>query len=117
MRGSLRSKGVAVEVHDDHLPLDAPDEDWIALVGREGWVAVTKDKRIRYRASEYGSIEEHLARVLVLRTSNAKGPDIGRMLASSIDRIARFAAKTPAPFLAGIYGDGTLKRFESPFSR
>ena len=103
-------------MHDDHLPLDAPDEDWIALVGRNGWVAVTKDKRIRYRAGEYRSIEEHSARVLVLRMSNAKGPDIGRVLASSIDRIAHFAAKTPAPFLAGIYGDGRLKQFDSPFS-
>ena len=30
----LRSEGIKVEVHDDHLPADAPDEDWLALVGR-----------------------------------------------------------------------------------
>ena len=47
----LRAEGMAVEVHDDHLPLDAPDEDWIALVGRKGWVAITKYRNVRYRAA------------------------------------------------------------------
>lgn len=30
----LRSEGLNVEIHDDHLPLDAPDEEWLKLVGR-----------------------------------------------------------------------------------
>ncbi len=40
VRSRLVSVGVSVEVHDDHLPQDAPDEDWIALVGQRGWFAV-----------------------------------------------------------------------------
>ena len=52
----LRDAGIAVEVHDDHLPQDAPAEDWIALVGRKGWVAITKDKNVRYRVAELESI-------------------------------------------------------------
>ena len=46
---SFRSLGMKVEVHDDHLLPDAPDEDWIALVGKEGWFSLTKDKNIRHR--------------------------------------------------------------------
>ena len=78
---------------------------------------MTKDNRIRYRAGEYGSIERHSARVLVLRMKDAKGPDIAKILASSVDRIAHFVAKTLAPFLAGMYRDGALKRFDNPFSK
>lgn len=105
----LRSAGISVEVHDDHLPLDAPDEQWIELVGRNGWVAVTKDEHLRYRASEYYSIQEHSAGVIVIRMRDATGPAIGEMLTKAIDRIARFAIETQPPFLAKIYANGTLR--------
>ena len=101
-----------VEVHDDHLPLDAPDEDWIALVGRRGWVAITKDRNVRYRTAELEAIREHSARVMVVRMKNATGSDIADMLARGRRRIARFVARTPAPFLAGIYVSGAVKAYE-----
>ena len=108
----LRSEGMAVEVHDDHLALDAPDEAWIALVGRMGWVAITKDRNVRYRAAELGAIRRHSARIIVIRMKNATGPDIAELLVSGRHRIARFAAKRPAPFVAGIHGSGRVKAYE-----
>lgn len=108
----LRSEGMKVEIHDDHLPPDAPDEEWIALVGRKGWVAVTKDKNVRYRAAELVSIKRHSARVLVVRTKNATGPDIATLLVAGRRRIARLARNTPAPFVAGITGSGQVKKYE-----
>ena len=108
----LRAEGMAVEVHDDHLPQDAPDEEWIALVGRMGWVAVTKDKNVRYRSPELESIRSHSARVIVIRMRNATGPDNAALLVKGRHRIARFAARTPPPFVAGLYGNGTLKAYE-----
>ena len=108
----LRDDGMAVEVHDDHLPPDAPDEDWIALVGREGWVAVTKDKNVRYRTAELEAIREHSARVLVIRMKNATGSDIADVLAKGRRRIARFTARTPAPFIAGIQKSGAVSAYK-----
>ena len=35
---ALRAAGSSVELHDDHLAPDAPDEDWIALVGTNAWL-------------------------------------------------------------------------------
>ena len=100
-----------MEVHDDHLASAAPDEEWIALVGRKGWVAVTKDKNIRYRATELDSIRRHSARVVVIRMKSATGPDIAELLVAGRRRIARFAAGTPAPFVAGLYRDGSVKAY------
>ena len=107
----LRSEGMAVEVHDDHLPQDAPDEEWIALVGRRGWVAITKDRNVRYRAAEHEAVRRHAARVIVIRMKNATGADIAELLVKGRRRIARFAAKTPPPFVAGIYASGTVKAY------
>ena len=38
---ALRSIGVRVEVHDDHLPVDAPDEVWVMLVGQYKQITLT----------------------------------------------------------------------------
>lgn len=108
----LRSEGIWVEVHDDHLPLDAPDEEWIALVGRRGWLAITKDKNVRYRTAELEAIRRHSARVIVIRMKNATGSEIAEVLVKGRQRMARFASKTPAPFVAGIYKSGTVKDYE-----
>ena len=108
----LRAVGMAVEVHDDHLPQDAPDEDWIALVGRKNWVAITKDRGVRYRTAELQAIRRHSARVIVIRMKNATGWDIAELLVKARRRIARFAAKTAPQFVAGIYGSGMVKAYE-----
>lgn len=109
---ALRNAGISVEVHDDHLPANAPDEDWIALVAEKGWVALTKDKNIRYRYSEIESIKEHKARVLVIRAKNTTGEDIANLLLDSINRIRRFLNKTDAPFVAGIDRSGKVSSYD-----
>ena len=105
----LRSAGMKVEVHDNHLPPDAPDEDWLALVGRMGWVALTKDKNIRYRTAELESIRRNAARIIVIRAKNATGSDIAELLVKGKRRIARFVAKTVAPFVAAIDGSSRIR--------
>lgn len=99
---ALRSSGASVEAHDDHLSPTAADEDWIALVAKNSWLAVTKDRNIRYRAGELAAIKEHGAMVLVVRAANASGGDIADILVKSQKRIARFVKKHKPPFVARI---------------
>ena len=105
----LRSEGMRVEVHDNHLQPDAPDEDWITLVGRMGWVALTKDKNIRYRTAEIASIRKNAARIMVIRARDATGPEIAEILVKGRHRIARFVENTPAPFVAAIYRGSRIR--------
>ena len=109
---ALRASGIAVEVHDDHLAANAPDEEWIALVGRKQWLAVTKDKNIRYRAAELEAVKEHDAKVLVVRAKNATGQDIADILIKASARIQRFAHKHSAPFVAGIDRSGRVSLYD-----
>jgi predicted nuclease of predicted toxin-antitoxin system len=44
----LRKAGARVEVHDDHLPQNARDEEWLTYAGQRHWAVITKDDRIRY---------------------------------------------------------------------
>ena len=69
-------------------------------------------KNVRYRTAELEVIRKHSARVIVIRMKNATGSDIANVLVKGRRRIARFAAKTPAPFVAGIHKSGTVKAYE-----
>ena len=108
---ALRASGARVEVHDDHLNQDAPDEEWIALVGVRGWVAVTKDKNVRFRTAEIEAIKRYGARVLVLCAKNATGPDMANILVDARRRLERFVSSTAAPFVAGIVRSGKITNY------
>ena len=98
-------------MRDDHLSSAAPDEDWIALVGRKNWLAITKDRNIRYRTAELDAIRKHLARVIVIRMKNVTGPEVAEVLVKDRCRIVRFAMVTHPSFVAGIYASSTVKAF------
>ena len=111
VRTALRKAGELVEIHDDHLPLDAPDEDWIHLVARENWIAITKDKNIRYRAWERRAIKQYRARVFVITAKNLTGDEIGELLVRRLKKIKDFIEKHEAPFLAGITRGSDITKY------
>lgn len=55
----LRALGWIVHTVHDHFANegeDTSDEEWITYGVTHGWVMLTKDKRIRYRAEEIGAL-------------------------------------------------------------
>ena len=98
-------------MHDHHLPIDSPDEDWIALVGQRNWIALTKDKNIRYRHGEIEVIKKHRARVLVIRAKNATGEEIAEILIKFAGRISSFARRSGSPFIAGLDRSGSITTY------
>ena len=109
--GALRDAGHQVEIHDDHLPVDAPDEHWIRLVSSRGWIGLTKDKQIRYRTAEISAIKEYGARVIVIRAKNQTGPEIAEILVKYYSRIQRFVTRESVPFIAGINRSGAISHY------
>lgn len=108
---ALRAAGERVEIHDDYLSPDAPDEEWIRLVGRRGWIAITKDKNIRYRQWEREAIVRYKARIFVIRAKNVTADAIGVVLIKARNRIKRYADGHAPPFVAAIYRDGGVKTY------
>jgi hypothetical protein len=62
----LREAGVRVEQHDDHFAPDTLDEEWIGEVGRRGWIAITRDARIRYSPLALSVLMESGTQLFVL---------------------------------------------------
>lgn len=100
MPQALRDAGELVEIHDDHFPQGALDAEWLPEVGRRGWVLLTKDREIRYRAAEREALLSAGVRAFVLRTRGLSGPENAQILVRALPRMVRFCTGNPAPFIA-----------------
>ena len=105
----LREQGHVVHLIAEHYPDDAqeiPDTEWIDEGCRLGWVLLTKDKRIRYRANELKALDGHL---FCLVTGNSTVAEMAEVLIAAIPRITRAAAAHERGFWH-IHSDGSIRK-------
>ena len=109
----LRSAGLTVERHGDHFAPDTADEVWLEAVGTRGWIALTHDRRIRYKPNERDAVMRHSVGLLVI-VGTAPFPDLARAFMATLPRIERFLASHKPPFIAKVYrplpGDTARRR-------
>lgn len=98
----LRSAGLTVERHGDHFAPDTPDEAWLAEIGARGWIALTHDRRIRYKPNELDAVMRHRVALLVI-IGAAPYPDLARDFVATLPRIERFLGRHAPPFIAKVY--------------
>ena len=98
----LRSSGLTVERHTDHFAPAAPDEEWLEAVGRRGWVALTHDRRIRYKPNELDAVVRHRVPLLVI-VGAAPFPELAHAFVATAPRVERFLADHKPPFIAKVY--------------
>jgi PIN like domain len=105
---ALRKIGETVEIHDDHFAPDAKDEDWLAEVGKRGWIVLTKDDRIRYRVTERTALTSSRVRAFVLTSSQLHGAEMAAAFVNALPRIKRLIAKHAPPFICRVSRSGNV---------
>jgi hypothetical protein len=98
----LAAAGLEVRRHRNHFAHDCPDEDWLETVGKEGWIAVSHDTRIRYKPNELAAVVQHNVRLLVV-IGKAPFPQLAKHFVSTKPRIDHFVAEHAAPWIAKVY--------------
>jgi hypothetical protein len=98
----LEDAGLAVERHRDHFAPDASDQEWLAFVGKQEWVALTHNSRIRYTPNEKQAVIAYGVRLLVL-IGQAPYPALAKSFVSTRRRVEAFLQKHQAPFIAKVY--------------
>ncbi|MCI0535212.1 MAG: hypothetical protein L0Z50_08285 [Verrucomicrobiales bacterium] len=112
--GVLRQAGEEIRIHDDLFPQDAPDEVWLAEVGRNGWVVFTKDKRIRYRANERNALVNAKVRAFVLTArGDLQGREIAEIFIVALPAIKRLCVAVSPPFIAHVSREGKVSLAKS----
>lgn len=107
---ALRHAGHSVEVHDDHFPPDAPDNVWLSDVSRRGWIVLTKDKRIRYRASELAAVSATKARVFTLTAGSIQAQEMADIYIRAMPKVQAFVARHSPPYIVTISRSGVLSK-------
>ena len=111
----LQAAGLTVERHDQHFAPDTPDEEWLEVVGRRGWIAITHDKRIRYKPNELAAVMEHKVALLVV-VGRVQFPELARSFVATRDRIETFVANHSPPWIAKVYRAGASDLTRNPLA-
>jgi hypothetical protein len=98
----LRSNGLTVEQHADHFAPDTADDLWLGEVGKRGWIALTHDRRIRYKPNERDAVRRNRVGLLVI-IGAAPFADLARAFVVTLPRIEHFLARHKPPFIAKVY--------------
>lgn len=98
----LSAAGVEVRRHDEYFAPDCPDEDWLEAVGTNGWIAVTHDRRIRYKPNELAAVVRHKVRLLVV-IGQAPYPELAKDFVGTLSVIEAFLAIHEPPLIAKVY--------------
>lgn len=99
---ALERAGVQVERHDEHFGPRTLDVEWLAEVGRHGWIALTHNKEIRYNIQERDMVMRAGVPLFML-IGHHPHPVLAENLVNTLPRVRRFLDRTPRPFIARIY--------------
>ena len=98
----LRAAGLSVIRHADVFASEAPDEEWLERVGSDGWIAVTHDRRIRYKPNELAAAIRYRVGLLVV-IGAAPFRELAVNFVATLPRIEAFVAEHPRPFIGKVY--------------
>jgi len=102
-----------VERLTDHFPKGTLDEIWLTEAGRQAWIVLTRDKRIRYRYLERLALKNARVRAFVFIGGNVTAQETGAILSGAIGRMTSLAASDAGPFIYHIGKAGKPVRMDS----
>jgi hypothetical protein len=98
----LAAAGLNVERHRDHFAPACPDEEWLEVIGERGWIAVTHDRRIRYKPNELEAIIRHRVALLIV-IGKVPFPLLAQSFVATAPTIVDFLAQHQPPLIAKVY--------------
>src|SRR5438105_1318386 len=111
---ALRNAGEQVIAFRERFAGGTKDPVWLREVGRNGWVLLTKDSRIRYRRNEMQALLSSKMQSFVLVSSNLPGAEIAQIFVKALPRIKRLCQRQRPPFIAHVHKDGTVALMRIP---
>lgn len=98
----LAAAGLNVERHRDHFAPGCSDEEWLETIGEKRWIAVTHDRRIRYKPNELAAIVRHRVALLIV-IGKVPFPLLAQNFVATAPKILDFLAQHRPPLIAKVY--------------
>lgn len=110
MPTAFRIAGLSAVVHDDIFRQDAPDEEWLSEVGRQGWIALTKDVARVQSTLQRIAVAQHNVRLFVWKSRTVIDQrTLAGILVGAASKMINFSGENAAPFVAYVYSTGDLR--------
>ncbi|MEX0984784.1 MAG: hypothetical protein WD096_07010 [Actinomycetota bacterium] len=107
---ALRAVHPHVIAHDDVFPQDTDDEVWLRSAGKNGWIVLMRDDRIRYRPGEQAAVLASGVRCFCLHPSKGMtGPDMAAALVKALPRMVQIAERELGGFIKGVDRKGRVR--------
>ncbi len=88
----------------------APDEQWLTLVAKQGWVVLMRDQRIRYRYLERTALVQASVASFVFTGGQATAIDTAKVVCRLLAKLVKISRSENRPFLYGFGLNGSLAR-------
>ncbi|MEM8558417.1 MAG: hypothetical protein AAGG50_11400 [Bacteroidota bacterium] len=98
---ALETVGIRVVLHRDHFVDTAPDEEWLAWVAEQGYVALSNDRNVYRRPAQREAVLRAQLAYFVL-SANAKTDELARAFIDSYPKVKQLLIEQPLPFIASI---------------
>jgi PIN like domain len=107
---ALALAGIAFVPHSAQFTHDTPDEEWLAAAADRGWLVVTRDQRIRYKANELAAMRSARLHVFVFTQGGLTGVETGDIVVRSYAAILRQARAVAPPAFFSLTRGGEVRR-------
>lgn len=109
---ALKKIGKDAKAKAELSPKGTEDTVWLRAVGVNGWLAITRDGRIRTRPGELQAIMDHRAGCFILTYKNhLTRPEIIELVLDNIEAMEEKFRTTPRPFIYTVTKDGEFREY------
>lgn len=91
---------------DAGFPAGMLDEDWLPVVGRNGWIVISADARIWRRSVLRDVLFKHGVRGFFFTENNLRGELRAAILRDALPEMRAIVRDTPPPFVASLTIEG-----------
>ncbi|MET4106975.1 hypothetical protein [Hymenobacter sp. UYP22] len=114
VQAALREQQTAFVSHADLFRPEAPDTEWLPAVVARDLCVLTQERRIRYNPLEQQALLASGGATFIIVAKGLTSADLAACVVRALPRLRRFALRTPRPFLAKVYVDGSVQLLSSP---
>lgn len=96
---------------EDRFPHDTKDPVWLRDAGMNGWLVVSRDKKVRTRPGERQAIIDNSVGCFCLTQKQPPTRwECLKLIVMTLDEMERLFSQTPRPFIYGVRRSGQLRR-------
>jgi PIN like domain len=99
---ALKTAGIPHVAHHERFSPACPDEEWLTAVGKENWIIVTRDQKIRRKPNELKAFRDAGLIVFALASGNASAADTAELVVSLYSKFLKLARNTKRPAMFSV---------------